>query len=270
MKIHILGTGSAGVTQCYNTCFTIENNGEHFLVDAGGGNGILRQLKKAKIGLPDIKNIFISHTHIDHILGIIWVIRFKIDYMLLGKIENIDVNVYGNDKVIDTVKQMCDLLLSGRHLKQFDKIHFHTIKENDVETISGMQVRFFDTLEKQSQYGFDINDNFLVFSGDKPLAKENYDRFKNCEWFMHQASSLDREKEELETYKKGHVTVKDTAVIAQTIGAKNLIIYHTSDNSLATRKKDYTAEAKQFFNGNVFVPNDLETIEIKGDLHEGK
>lgn len=29
MKLHVLGTGSAGVTECYNTCFTIENNGMH-------------------------------------------------------------------------------------------------------------------------------------------------------------------------------------------------------------------------------------------------
>jgi len=266
MKIHVLGTGSAGVTQCYNTCFTIENNGEHFLVDAGGGNGILRQLKMAEIGLEDIKNIFVSHTHIDHILGIIWVVRFKIDYMLLGKIDNINVNIYGNEKVIDTLKEMCKLLLSGRHLKQFDKIHFIVVNDNEVKKISGMKVRFFDTLEKQSQYGFDINDNFLVFAGDKPLAKENYNRFENCGWFLHSASNLDNEKEKFGTYKKGHVTVKDAAIIAQTINVKNLIIWHTSDNSLKTRKKDYTVEAKEFFNGDVFVPDDLEVIKVLKEI----
>lgn len=29
-KINMLGTGSAMVTKCYNTCFTISNNDEYF------------------------------------------------------------------------------------------------------------------------------------------------------------------------------------------------------------------------------------------------
>lgn len=40
-KIIILGTGNAAVTKCYNTCFAIQNEDEYFLVDTGGGNGIL-------------------------------------------------------------------------------------------------------------------------------------------------------------------------------------------------------------------------------------
>ena len=43
MEIIMLGTGSAMVTKCYNTCFALRNRNEYFLVDAGGGNGILSQ-----------------------------------------------------------------------------------------------------------------------------------------------------------------------------------------------------------------------------------
>ena len=49
MKLIMLGTGNALVTECYNTCFVLEENREYFLVDGGGGNGILRQLKDAGI-----------------------------------------------------------------------------------------------------------------------------------------------------------------------------------------------------------------------------
>lgn len=38
----MLGTGHATVKKCYNTCFTISENDKHFLVDTGGGNGILK------------------------------------------------------------------------------------------------------------------------------------------------------------------------------------------------------------------------------------
>ena len=43
---------------------------------------------------------------------------------------------------------------------------------------------------------------------------------------------------------------------------QNLIILHTEDNDLKNRKKLYTSESRKYFNGNVYVPNDLEIIEI--------
>ena len=34
MKLTMLGTGFATATKCYNTCFALSNEQEHFLVDA--------------------------------------------------------------------------------------------------------------------------------------------------------------------------------------------------------------------------------------------
>lgn len=47
MKLTMLGTGNVLVTDCYNTCFLLEDNGQNFLVDGGGGNSILHQIKSA-------------------------------------------------------------------------------------------------------------------------------------------------------------------------------------------------------------------------------
>lgn len=75
MKLTVLGTGHGTATECYNTCFTISENEEYFLVDAGGGNGILKQLKTAEISYDKLIGMFVSHTHTDHIMGAIWIIR---------------------------------------------------------------------------------------------------------------------------------------------------------------------------------------------------
>ena len=75
MKLTILGTGNATVTECYNTCFALSDGNRHFLVDTGGGNRILKVLKDTGIQLEDIHDIFITHEHIDHLLGVIWLIR---------------------------------------------------------------------------------------------------------------------------------------------------------------------------------------------------
>ena len=40
-KLIVLGTGNAGATRCYNTCFILLDGKEPLLVDAGGGNAIV-------------------------------------------------------------------------------------------------------------------------------------------------------------------------------------------------------------------------------------
>ena len=49
-KLIVLGTGNASVTKCYNTCSIIQDEkGKYFMIDAGGGNGILTQHEKMNI-----------------------------------------------------------------------------------------------------------------------------------------------------------------------------------------------------------------------------
>ena len=75
MKLTMLGTGNALVTNCYNTCFLLEDRGQTFLVDGGGGNTILSQIKSADYDWMNIRHIFVTHKHIDHLLGVIWMVR---------------------------------------------------------------------------------------------------------------------------------------------------------------------------------------------------
>ena len=48
-KLYVFGPGNAAVTKCYNTCFALSDGEELFLVDAGGGNGILSQSEKMNV-----------------------------------------------------------------------------------------------------------------------------------------------------------------------------------------------------------------------------
>lgn len=74
-SIKMLGTGHGFVFDIYNTCFWLKNNDEILLVDTGGEAEIVRRLKQSNIDLKDIHNIFISHCHTDHILGLMWMLK---------------------------------------------------------------------------------------------------------------------------------------------------------------------------------------------------
>ena len=50
--------------------------------------------------------------------------------------------------------------------------------------------------------------------------------------------------------------------LASELGVKNLILYHTEEKTLLTRRETYTREAAENFKGRIVVPDDLEVIEL--------
>ena len=47
-----------------------------------------------------------------------------------------------------------------------------------------------------------------------------------------------------------------------------MVLYHSEDQNIENRKELYTKEGKAYFSGKIYIPNDLETIELKkGDFY---
>ena len=113
MKLTILGTGNAAVTECYNTCFVLSEKDDYFLVDGGGGNGILHQLKHAGIDWKQVRTIFVTHKHLDHIMGIVWMIRMVCQNISRGQYEG-DAVIYAHEEVIGLLKGMAENLLQKK------------------------------------------------------------------------------------------------------------------------------------------------------------
>ena len=112
----MLGTGSALVTRCYNTCFVIDAGEGNFLVDAGGGNGILAQFEKAGIEFGSLHYAFLTHGHTDHILGMIWVVRRIAQLVYAGDYEG-TFTVYGHDEAIEMLDTFCRMVIPSRFYK---------------------------------------------------------------------------------------------------------------------------------------------------------
>ena len=108
MKITLLGTGNAQVTECYNTCFVMDDEDGKILVDGGGGNTLLRQLKKAGYSWKDMRDIIVTHKHIDHLIGIIWMLRMILQGMSRKQYEG-EARIYAHDEVIGLLRQLADM-----------------------------------------------------------------------------------------------------------------------------------------------------------------
>ncbi len=82
-RIHILGCGSATPTLRHApTSQVVEHETGTFLIDCGEGTQV--QLRKNKLGFQHLQNVFISHLHGDHCLGLIPMLS---SFSLLGRIK---------------------------------------------------------------------------------------------------------------------------------------------------------------------------------------
>ncbi len=264
--LHILGTGNATVTKCYNTCFALQQDEEYFLVDTGGGNGILAQLEKAHIPMEQIHEIFLSHEHTDHLLGLIWLIRMIATKMKKGLYAG-DLQIYCHANLKQTILTIAKLTVQDKFYNMIgQRIHLVTVADGETCTIMGQDTTFFDIgSTKAEQYGFLRilpEGKRFAFLGDEPYRDCEEQYAKGADWMLHEAFCLYADREKYQPYEKHHVTVKEACEHAETLGAKNLILYHTEDKTIATRKAAYTAEGAPYFSGNLFVPDDLDVMQL--------
>ena len=268
-QITMLGTGNATVSQIYNTCFLLQTSSTLMLVDAGGGNGILSQLRKVNVLISDIHHLFVTHAHTDHVLGVIWVIR------MVAQCKGYEglLHVYGNDKVMKVIKTIIDMILAKKQLaKVAERVVFHQLEDGDCFEVGDMKLECFDIQStKEKQFGFraelpssDESGKPLVLAclGDEPYNELNRRYIVGTDWMMCEAFCLYADRDTFKPYEKCHSTALDAGKLAEELGVKNLILYHTEEKTLANRKENYTREAAENFKGRIFVPDDLEVIEL--------
>ena len=264
-NIIMLGTGNGGTIDLYNTCFVIKNRGGDFLVDTGGSIEIIKRLKEAGIDYRTIKNIFISHSHTDHILGLFWYFKKISRDAMHGEI-NEKICLYCNDVVFEAIKEVSKHILPTKLMEAIYKVvDFKILNDGDKYDINGVEYTFFDIKAKGTkQFGFTcvLNNKKFAFLGDETLNPVLYDKFRDFDYAMHEAFCLDSEEHIFHAYEKNHSTTKSVSEVMNGLNVKNLILFHTEDSHKEDRKKLYTNEAQTYFKGKVIVPNDLEIIEI--------
>ena len=262
----LLGTGNATVTKCFNTCFAIKTGEEYFLVDTGGGNGIMTQLEKAGIPMESIHEIFMSHEHTDHLLGLIWLIRMIATKMKKGQYEG-NLNIYCHADLKEIILTITRLTVQAKFFNMIgERIFIHPVEDNEERDILGYHVTFFDIHStKAKQFGFCMQldeDEKLTCCGDEPYNELEQKYAENSTWLLHEAFCLYGQADEFKPYEKHHSTVKDACEMASDLNVENLILYHTEDKNIEHRQELYLEEGKVYYDGNLFVPDDLDVIEL--------
>ena len=266
-RMYVLGTGQAVCLHYHNTCFALTDGDGYFLVDGGGGGDIIRCITRMEIPWQKMHHAYLSHEHTDHLLGMVWAVRYVAELINWNRYEG-DFTVYVNAKTAEKLLAVCNLLLKeAQRVLIGPRIHIEIIRDGQTVNILGDDFTFFDIHSRKApQFGFrmDAKEGYhLVFLGDEPFSEETAPYMQPCDWMLSEAFCLYAERDRYNPYELFHATVREACECAKRFGAKNLVIWHTEDESTyGFRKEAYTAEAEEFFDGNVCVPDDFEIIEL--------
>lgn len=266
-KLTVLGTGYALATRCYNTCFALSHGERTLLVDAGGGNGILRQMEDAQLGFETVHDFFITHAHPDHLNGAIWVLRKVMTMMKAGKYAG-NLHVYCHESIREGLMVIGKLMLQKKHFDLIgERVLFHDVTDGARATLAGYDVTFFDIgSTKLLQFGFTTaldSGKKLTCLGDEPYNPACEGVVAGSDWLLCEAFCLLEHADRFKPYEKHHSTAADAAKLAQSLAIAHLVLWHTEDRHIAQRKALYTAEARAYYAGDVYVPDDLDVIELK-------
>ncbi len=262
-RIVVLGTATALMTKYYNTCFAYCRGDDIFLVDGGGGEGILRQFENTGLQWPNVHDFFITHEHTDHLLGSIAALRYISYLMIKGRYEG-HLRVYCHRELAEKTIAICKMVLRPAEREQvLNNMKFVNVHDGETLRIAGRAVTFFDIHStKAPQFGFQmhLDEKVLTFLGDEPCHESSVRYVKNADWLLSEAYCLYGDREIHTPYAYHHSTVREASELAQKYGVKNLILWHTEDTTWPHRQELYTAESRQYYTGNVLVPEDLDVI----------
>ena len=266
MRMTLLGTGHAMATACYNTCFAMTEAGRHFLVDGGGGSGILAQARRAGLAWRDVDVLFCTHRHIDHLFGAVWAVRAAMQEMTCGRRRQ-ELEILAHAGLAELLERLLRELIRAEEAALVGtRVRIHALQDGEERTVLGRRTVFFDIGSDQDrQFGFAMDlkgGRRLACLGDEPLHPAGEPYARGAHWLLHEAFCLASEAERFRPYEKRHSTARDACRNARRMQAENVVLYHTEDSDLARRRERYRAEGRSVFGGGIFVPDDLETLEL--------
>lgn len=149
LKVIFLGTSGSMPSPCRGMpSLMLVREGERMLFDCG--EGTQRQMMIARTGFMGVRDIFLTHFHADHTLGIPGLLQTM---GFQGRAE--PLHIYGPK----FVREYCDILNMLGYLKPGFDVVAHELKHGDVVERKGYRIEAFRTFHSVPSLGYALRED---------------------------------------------------------------------------------------------------------------
>ena len=252
MKLTFLGTGVCIAKEKRGSPGLLaEIDGEKLLFDCGSGT--IKTLKSLGYDISNFSYLFLTHFHIDHVS----------DYPAIVKDRKFTtektLNVYGpvglrnHTDILFT--QLFSYMSSDLSVLEFLKIK--ELAEGLMEETENWTVNCAPIVHSGGiAYRIDSKGKSLLYSGDTAPCDSLIELGKDVDVAILECSYSSKE-----SLTGKHLIPETAAQAAQKMKAKKLILTHLYPETEG-KEKDMIERAKQHFDGEVVIAEDLMEIEI--------
>ncbi len=275
-RVIILGTGTpVPDAQRTGPGVAVITNGEAYVFDAGGGmvkraTQAWGNLGVAELYPQDIKYLFITHMHSDHIHDIAELAGHR----WWGRQQRLSVfGPRGLSDYVDNMNKMLSMeadiraagtpeqLVTDRYGYQANATE---IEEGIVFTNDDISVEAFTVphgeIKPAFAYKITTADKVIVISGDTTFSNLLAEKAKGADLLVHEVYSGDLLGQQSEFWQdyhgKSHTSAEQVAQIANLAKPRQVVLTHIL--FFSATEEDIIAEVKRTYAGEVAMANDLD------------
>jgi ribonuclease BN (tRNA processing enzyme) len=267
--VRLLGTGGAANEGRHQACLLVGSGGATdegpVLLDTGGGLDVVRQLIAAGYSPTAVRDIFVSHQHLDHVGGLEPMLLWSIIQTLReggGPLRD-ETRVYAEPRVLSVIERLFDTVATAVPRLFGTKLRLAPVADGEtVELRNGAHLTTFLVDHLPLDGGamgclLELGSIRLVYSGDTRPTPRLVQLAQNADLLVHETGGLDAQAAEV--HRLGHSTAGDAGRAAKAAGVGRLVLTHVPGETLA---EPMLAEAGAAFGGPVELARDLELVGL--------
>ena len=267
MRAWPLGTGGAANERRHQACLLVgwgdEVSGGRLLLDTGSGLDVVRQLVATGCTPTAVRDIFVSHQHVDHVGGLEPLLLWSVLRMLREGVRQVETRVYAEPRVLTDIERLFDAVASAAPRLFGSKLRLVPVIDGATVPLPGGARLTTFRVEHQPVNGgamgcvVELDGVRIAYSGDTRPAPRLIETAQDVELLVHEAGGLDDHAGEI--HRQGHSTAGDAGRAAKEAGVGRLILTHLpADDAVAELM---LAEARAAFGGPVELATDLVPLE---------